>query len=128
MPHLTLEGCAREEPPSPLRIRARDEFAGKLSCEPHPYPGPANPSYLVITSGASFCTGTYAGAPGTGIPFQVTPAPDTCQQNVTQSPHPSAMIAGLGDGSVRAVSPSIATSVWYNACHPYDGHVLGSAW
>ncbi len=91
-------------------------------------PGPANASYLVITSGASFSSGIYAGNPGGGIPFQTTPAPDTCQQNVTQSPHPSATLVGLGDGSVRTVSPSIATLTWYQACHPYDGTVLGSDW
>jgi prepilin-type N-terminal cleavage/methylation domain-containing protein len=92
------------------------------------HPGPDNPSYLVITSGASFSSGTYAGAPGTGIPFQTTPAADTCQQNVTQSPHTSVTMVGLGDGSVRSVSPSIATQTWYNACHPYDGTALGSDW
>jgi prepilin-type N-terminal cleavage/methylation domain-containing protein len=97
-------------------------------------PGPTNPSLLVIGSGASFCSGTYSNAPlsGTfqvsGIPFQTTPAADTCQQNVTQSPHPSAMVVGLGDGSVRFVSPSVSTQTWYNACHPYDGQPLGSDW
>jgi prepilin-type N-terminal cleavage/methylation domain-containing protein len=91
-------------------------------------PQQPNSGFMVITSGASFCTGTYAGAPGTGIPFQVTPPPDGCQQNVTQSPHPSATMIGLGDGSVRAVSPSIATQTWYNACHPYDGRALANDW
>jgi prepilin-type N-terminal cleavage/methylation domain-containing protein len=91
-------------------------------------PGPSGPQYLVISSGASFSTGTYAGAPGTGIPFQTLPGPDSCQQNVTQSPHPGAMMVGLGDGSVRSVSPSVSTLTWYNACHPYDGTVLGSDW
>jgi hypothetical protein len=91
-------------------------------------PGPTNPNFLVITSGASFSSGIYQGNPGGGIPFQTTPAPETCQQNVTHSPHPSAMVVGLGDGSVRTVSPSVATMTWYNACHPYDGAVLGSDW
>jgi prepilin-type N-terminal cleavage/methylation domain-containing protein len=91
-------------------------------------PGPANPAFLTIGSGASFCTGTYAGAPGTGIPFQTTPTSEACQQNVTHSPHPSAMVTGLGDGSVRTVSPSVATMTWYNGCHPYEGIALGSDW
>jgi hypothetical protein len=86
-------------------------------------PGPSNPSFIAIGSGASFSTGIYAGAPGAGIPFQTTPARDFCQQNVTQSPHPSAMMVGLGDASVRPISPTVATRVWYNACHPYDGQV-----
>jgi len=80
------------------------------------------------TSGASFSSGSPGGAGGTGIPFQTTPAPDGCQQNITQSPHPSAMVVGLGDGSVRLVSPSVATQTWYNACHPYDGHALANDW
>jgi prepilin-type N-terminal cleavage/methylation domain-containing protein len=92
------------------------------------YPQQPNGRFMVIGSGASFCTGTYAGAPGTGIPFQTTPAPDTCQQNVTQSPHPGAMMVGLGDGSVRSVSPSVSTQTWYTACHPSDGKVLGADW
>jgi prepilin-type N-terminal cleavage/methylation domain-containing protein len=91
-------------------------------------PGPATGSFIAIGSGASFTSGTYAGAPGTGIPFQTTPAPDTCQQNVTQSPHPGTTLVGLGDGSVRTVSATIATRTWYNACHPYDGTILGNDW
>ncbi len=92
------------------------------------HPQQPNRAFITIGSGASFSSGTYAGAPGTGIPFQTRPAPDTCQQNVTQSPHPSVTMVGLGDGSVRSVSPSIATRTWYQACHPYDGSVLGSDW
>jgi len=80
------------------------------------------------TSGASFSSGSPSGAGGTGIPFQTTPPPDGCQQNITQSPHPSAMLVGLGDGSVRLVNPSVATQTWYNACHPYDGRPLASDW
>jgi len=91
-------------------------------------PGPENPKNMIITSGASFSSGIYAGNPGGGIPFQTTPAPEACQQNVTHSPHTSAMITGLGDGSVRTVSPSIATMTWYQACHPYDGTPLAGDW
>ncbi len=91
-------------------------------------PGPSNQGYIAIGSGASFSSGTYAGAPGTGIPFQVKPGPDSCQQNVTQSPHSGVTMVGLGDGSVRSVNASIATLTWYQACHPYDGTVLGSDW
>jgi prepilin-type N-terminal cleavage/methylation domain-containing protein len=91
-------------------------------------PGPSNPGYINIGSGASFSSGTYAGAPGTGIPFQIKPGPDSCQQNVTQSPHAGAMMVGLGDGSVRSVNPSVSTLTWFNACHPYDGTVIGSDW
>jgi hypothetical protein len=85
-------------------------------------------NWLQVTSGASFSSGSQAGAGGTGIPFQVTPKPDACQQNVTQSPHASATVVGLGDGSTRTVSVSIATRVWYNLCHPFDGNAVGAGW
>jgi prepilin-type N-terminal cleavage/methylation domain-containing protein len=84
-----------------------------------------NRRFITLGSGASF---TSSASPDSGIPFQTTPAADFCQQNVTQSPHPGVMITGLGDGSVRTVSASIATRTWYYACHPYDGTVLGSDW
>ena len=94
----------------------------------NPLQTPLKRSFMAIGSGASFCSGTYAGAPGTGIPFQTTPAPDFCQQNVTQSGHTNLTLVGLGDGSVRSVSTGISTRTWYNACHPADGNALGSDW
>jgi hypothetical protein len=93
--------------------------------------GPRNPNpaqNLVITSGASFCSTSYSSNFGGGIPFQTTPRPCTCSQTVVQSPHPSAMMVGLGDGSARSISSSIATRVWYIACHPYDGESQSSGW
>jgi hypothetical protein len=88
-------------------------------------PRQPNRNNIVLTSGASY---TSSASPDSGIPFQTTPAADFCQQNVTQSPHSGVMITGLGDGSVRTVSAFISTRTWYNACHPYDGNVLGSDW
>jgi prepilin-type N-terminal cleavage/methylation domain-containing protein len=88
-------------------------------------PRQPNRGNIPLTSGASY---TSSASPDSGIPFQTTPAADYCQQNVTQSPHSGVMITGLGDGSVRTVSASISTRTWYNACHPYDGNVLGSDW
>jgi prepilin-type N-terminal cleavage/methylation domain-containing protein len=88
-------------------------------------PRQPNRRFITISSGASY---TSSASPDSGIPFQTTPAADFCQQNVLQSPHPSVMITGLGDGSVRTVSTSISTRTWYNACHPYDGNPLGSDW
>jgi len=35
---------------------------------------------------------------------------------------------GLGDGSVRSVSPSISSNTWNDAVQPNDGVVLGSDW
>jgi prepilin-type N-terminal cleavage/methylation domain-containing protein len=65
--------------------------------------------------------------PPSGVPFQVTPAPNQCLWEVPVSTHP-VMLTGLGDGSVRAVAPSISLTTWWNACVPDDGAVLGSDW
>jgi type II secretory pathway pseudopilin PulG len=88
-------------------------------------PRSPNRRFITISSGASY---TSSASPFSGIPFQTLPADDFCQQNVLQSPHPGVMITGLGDGSVRTVSNGISTRTWYNACHPYDGNVLGPDW
>jgi len=63
-----------------------------------------------------------------GIPFQTAPSPASCNWYVTQGNHTNAMVAGLGDGSVRTVTPSISTATWANACNPIDGNALGSNW
>jgi len=62
------------------------------------------------------------------VPFYITPAVGFCQPHVPTSPHTGAMIAGLGDGSVRTVSKSVSGTTWRNACIPDDGNVLGSDW
>jgi hypothetical protein len=71
--------------------------------------------------------GATPGAMGSGIPFQAQPTLLDCNPAVTQTSHTS-MIVGLGDGSVRNVSPSIAVSVWFYACVPNDGVALGDDW
>jgi prepilin-type N-terminal cleavage/methylation domain-containing protein len=62
------------------------------------------------------------------LPFQVAPARGNCDPAVLVSPHTGVMVIGLGDGSVRTVSPSISTATWLNACVPDSGGVLGSDW
>jgi hypothetical protein len=80
-----------------------------------------------VTSGASFTSGSQGGNAGTGIPFQVAPKINACQQNVTQSPHVGVTVVGLGDGSTRSVFANIATAIWHRACHPSDG-IAQNAW
>jgi hypothetical protein len=65
--------------------------------------------------------------PPSGVPFQVNPPANQCIWQVPVSTHP-VMIVGLGDGSVRTVSPSISLTTWWSACVPDDGGVLGSDW
>lgn len=58
-------------------------------------------------------------------------APDwlnTCDPARAQSPHPGGMTVGVGDGSVRFLSPSIDADLWANLCDPRDGNVVGANW
>ena len=61
-------------------------------------------------------------------PIQSTPSPRCCDFRVMQTPHSGALMAALGDGSVRSVSPSISWTTWDFACNPSDGNPLGSDW
>jgi prepilin-type N-terminal cleavage/methylation domain-containing protein len=97
-------------------------------------PGFGYRSYNLYYGAGSIWTASWAmdysttASPNSGLPFQTTPAAGVCNYTITQSPHSGVMIAGLGDGSVRAVTSSIATSTWYYACHPRDGNVPGADW
>ena len=37
-------------------------------------------------------------------------------------------LVGIGDGSVRSISPKLSFVTWQNACHASDGNVLGADW
>ena len=50
-----------------------------------------------------------------------------CQPHALTTPH-EAMLAGLGDGSVRMVASGVSSATWLNACIPNDGNVLGTDW
>jgi prepilin-type N-terminal cleavage/methylation domain-containing protein len=62
------------------------------------------------------------------LPFQIQPAPGKCDPVVLASPHTGVLVVGLGDGTVRTVSPGISLTTWLNACIPDSGQVLGSDW
>jgi len=62
------------------------------------------------------------------LTFQIQPPAGKCDPVVLASPHSSGMLVGLGDGSVRNVSPGITNATWLNACIPDSGGVLGSDW
>jgi prepilin-type N-terminal cleavage/methylation domain-containing protein len=72
----------------------------------------------------SFSGGNYNG----GIAFQVAPAVSACNWYVAQAGHTGTMQAGLGDGSVRAVSSSVSIQTWIYAGTPNDGNPLPSNW
>jgi hypothetical protein len=62
------------------------------------------------------------------LPFQIQPRPGNCDPSVLASPHSGVMPVGLGDGSVRSVSPSISLATWVTACDPDIALPLGSDW
>lgn len=62
--------------------------------------------------------------------FQTAPQPwDTaCNSDLAQTPHVSGMLAGMVDGSVRLLSPSLSGATWWAACTPNGGEELGQDW
>jgi prepilin-type N-terminal cleavage/methylation domain-containing protein len=59
------------------------------------------------------------------LPFQT--APDVlseCDARRAQTPHPSGMNVGVGDGSVRLMLPTVNATVWARLCDPRDGCAL----
>jgi prepilin-type N-terminal cleavage/methylation domain-containing protein len=68
--------------------------------------------------------------PGTiafSVPFQVQPQDSACDFRLAQTPH-SVMLVALGDGSVRGISPTISQQIFWGACTPRGGELLGADW
>ena len=63
-----------------------------------------------------------------GLTFQVAPRVADCDPRVAQTPHWSGMLAALGDGSVRTLSPGMAPTTYWAAVTPAGGEVLGNDW
>jgi len=83
----------------------------------------ANPS-LTITA-PSGCTPTTAPY----RPFQVAPRGCIpCDPRVAQTPHVGGMLAGLGDGSVRSISPTISEWTYWAAVTPAGNETLYTDW
>jgi prepilin-type N-terminal cleavage/methylation domain-containing protein len=53
------------------------------------------------------------------------PAQGDCDQDIPQTPHHGGLLVGLGDGSVRTVSPGIAPHVFWSLVTPAGGEVVG---
>jgi len=69
--------------------------------------------------------GIFAGGPA---PFQTAPSAANCNWYVLQGGHSTTMQVGLGDGSVRGVTPSMSLITFNQACYPKDGYSLGPDW
>jgi prepilin-type N-terminal cleavage/methylation domain-containing protein len=59
-----------------------------------------------------------------GLTFQVRPSRAECDPRIPQTPHTSGMLVAMGDGSTRAVAPTIAPQVFWGAVTPAGGEVL----
>jgi prepilin-type N-terminal cleavage/methylation domain-containing protein len=62
------------------------------------------------------------------VPFQLKPTVKQCDPIRLQSFSVGGIQVGLGDGSVRTVSPGVSQPTWGRAIDPQDGQVLGSDW
>ena len=62
--------------------------------------------------------------------FQTAPATSgtACNPVLTQSFSVGVILVGLGDGSVRNVTPGISQATWQTALGPNDGLTLGPDW
>src|SRR5437899_2298861 len=54
--------------------------------------------------------------------------PMICDYRRLQAMHGNVMIAGLADGSVRAVTATISANTWQIVCNPKDGVAIASDW
>jgi prepilin-type N-terminal cleavage/methylation domain-containing protein len=88
---------------------------------------PAPMAQPIKTFHAGFCIRALAplapDAIGEGSIFQVRPRQDNCDPTRTATAH-DAMVVGLADGSVRALSPSISGAAWWAAVTPREGETL----
>src|SRR5262249_15202334 len=60
--------------------------------------------------------------------IQAGAVPLICDYRRLPAMHGSVMIAGLSDGSVRAVTASISANTWQIVCNPSDGLVAPTDW
>lgn len=97
-----------------------------------------NVSYMPIfaygtANGATGYTNSsvFAGVVGANSKFQSVPMQQwstACNPALTQSIHTSAIMVGMGDGSVRSVNASVTGATWWSALTPIGGEVTGSDW
>jgi prepilin-type N-terminal cleavage/methylation domain-containing protein len=90
---------------------------------PNPLSSPI-PWKLGIESNSAL-TGTAVPA----APYQLAPrGAIACDPRLPQTPHVGGMLAGLGDGSVRTVAPTISQWTFAAACSPAGQETLASDW
>jgi len=83
--------------------------------------------WLAIRSGPTGPTFAWDFLSASQLP-QIRPPLAKCNPYTTQSSHTDVIMAGLADGSVRAVSGEISQATWMSAIIPDDGRPLGTDW
>jgi prepilin-type N-terminal cleavage/methylation domain-containing protein len=63
-----------------------------------------------------------------GQKFQVGVNANNADPDLAHAWSAGGILVGLGDGSVRNVTPGVTIATWANACNPFDGGVLGNDW
>jgi prepilin-type N-terminal cleavage/methylation domain-containing protein len=61
-------------------------------------------------------------------PFQINTKPTPATLGYAQGCSTAAMMVGMADGSVRAVTSGVGLLSWSRVCDPQDGWPLGSDW
>src|SRR5262249_49331058 len=96
-----------------------------------PYIGYSGPANAGLSYGSNQ-VGQQAPTYGTAGFFQIQPQPflgaGGCKPGIASTGHSGAILAGMGDGSVRACARSMSPTTWWMALVPDDGGVLGSDW
>jgi hypothetical protein len=87
------------------------------------WPAVMVPDYAKYSPNAYGPTATFLVQPN---PFTGTGA--TCDWTRASTGHSGTIQVGLGDGSVRGVSPSVSGTTWWYAFTPAGGEVLPSDW
>ncbi len=89
------------------------------------------PTMPVQTNAEGQVLGTIGGTPGLvtkPVPFQSSPANGACDLSLPQTFHTGGMVVGMGDGSVRVVTPGISELTFWSEVTPAGGEVPGSDW
>jgi hypothetical protein len=70
----------------------------------------------------------FAGVSGPAAKFQTGVTQQNCNYALAHAFTAGGIQVGMGDGSVRGVSPSVSAATWTQVVDPADGQVLGSDW
>jgi prepilin-type N-terminal cleavage/methylation domain-containing protein len=88
----------------------------------------SNGAFFGITAMASTATTSALSQAGWQLAPTLSQAQCSSGLGLAQSFGTGGMQIGLGDGSVRSVSPSLSGETWNRALQPNDGNVLSSDW